>query len=158
LVFMPGAFEISRTVEAVRARLGARAFDILPLHGELPPAEQDRAVDVSERRKIIVATNVAETSLTIPGVRVAVDSGLARVARYDPLRGIDTLLIEKISQASAEQRSGRAGRTAPGVCLRLWTQREHEHRPVAELPEIKRLDLTEVVLTLKAAGINRATE
>lgn len=158
LIFMPGAFEIARTVEALRARIGARDFDILPLHGELPPTEQDRAVEESARRKIIVATNVAETSLTIPGVRVVVDSGLARLARYDPHRGIDTLLIEKISQASAEQRTGRAGRTAPGICLRLWTEREHQHRPVAELPEVRRLDLSEVVLTLKAAGITNATE
>lgn len=153
LVFMPGAFEIARTCEALRHRLGARDFDILPLHGELPPAEQDRAVDESNRRKIIVATNVAETSLTIPGVRLVIDAGLARVARFDPHRGIDTLLVEKISQASAEQRAGRAGRTAPGVCIRLWTEREHGHRPVAELPEIKRLDLAEVLLTLKAAGV-----
>ncbi len=158
LVFMPGAFEIARTVDTLRARLGTRDFDLLPLHGELPPAEQDRAVDESNRRKIIVATNVAETSLTIPGVRVVVDAGLARLARYDPHRGIDTLLIEKISRASAEQRAGRAGRTAPGVCLRLWTEREHEHRPVAELPEIRRRDLTEVVLTLKAAGITQVAE
>lgn len=153
LVFMPGAYEISRTCEALRQRLGARDFEILPLHGELPPADQDRAVADSERRKIIVATNVAETSLTIPGVRLVVDAGLARVARFDPHRGIDTLLIEKISRASAEQRAGRAGRTAPGVCLRLWTGREHEHRAVAELPEIKRRDLAEVLLTLKAADI-----
>ena len=153
LVFMPGAYEISRTCEALRHRLGARDFDILPLHGELPPADQDRAVADSDRRKIIVATNVAETSLTIPGVRLVVDAGLARIARFDPHRGIDTLLIEKISQASSEQRAGRAGRTAPGVCLRLWTEREHAHRPVAELPEIKRRDLAEVLLTLKAADV-----
>ncbi len=153
LVFMPGAYEIARTCEALRHRLGARDFEILPLHGELAPAEQDRTVADSERRKIIVATNVAETSLTIPGVRLVVDAGLARIARFDPHRGIDTLLIEKISQASAEQRAGRAGRTAPGVCLRLWTEREHQHRPAAELPEIKRRDLAEVLLTLKAADI-----
>ena len=153
LVFMPGAYEISRTCDALRQRLGARDFDILPLHGELSPTDQDRAVADSDRRKIIVATNVAETSLTIPGVRLVLDAGLARVARFDPHRGIDTLLIEKISQASAEQRAGRAGRTAPGVCLRLWTEREHGHRPIAELPEIKRRDLAEVLLTLKAADI-----
>jgi ATP-dependent helicase HrpB len=158
LVFMPGAFEIARTCEALRRRLGARDFDILPLHGELPPAEQDRAVDESDRRKIVVATNVAETSLTIPGVRIVVDGGLARIARFDPRRGIDTLLVEKISRASAEQRAGRAGRTAPGVCLRLWTEREHAHRPEADTPEIRRLDLSEVVLTLKAAGIVEAAD
>jgi ATP-dependent helicase HrpB len=153
LVFMPGAYEIARTCEALRHRLGARDFDVLPLHGELTTAEQDRAVDESGRRKVIVATNVAETSLTIPGVRAVVDSGLARMARFDPNRGIDTLLIEKISQASAEQRAGRAGRTAAGVCVRLWTEREHGNRAPAETPEVKRMDLAEVVLTLKAAGV-----
>ena len=91
--------------------------------------------------------------MTIDGVTAVIDSGLARMARFDPHRGINTLLVEKISAASADQRAGRAGRTAPGVCLRLWTEREHERRPLRELPEVKRLDLAEVVLTLKAAGI-----
>ena len=126
---------------------------ILPLHGELPASEQDKAVARTGKRKIIVSTNVAETSLTIDGVTMVVDAGLARVARYDPHRGINTLLIEKISRASADQRSGRAGRTAPGLCLRLWTQRDHALRAAAELPEIKRLDLAETVLSLKAAGV-----
>ena len=102
---------------------------------------------------MIVATNVAETSLTIDGVRVVIDSGLARIARFDPRRGINTLFIEKISRASADQRAGRAGRTAPGHCLRLWTESEHLERAAQELPEVKRLDLAEVVLTLKASGI-----
>ncbi|HRP05418.1 MAG TPA: helicase, partial [Opitutaceae bacterium] len=88
------------------------------------------------------------------GVRVVIDSGLARMARYDPHRGINTLLIEKISAASADQRAGRAGRVAPGRCVRLWTEREHSQRPLQELPEVKRLDLAEVVLTLKAAGVD----
>jgi ATP-dependent helicase HrpB len=86
-------------------------------------------------------------------VRVVIDSGLARIARFDPRRGINTLFIEKISRASAEQRAGRAGRTAPGHCLRLWTESEHLERAAQELPEVKRLDLAEVVLTLKASGI-----
>ncbi|HYJ04584.1 MAG TPA: ATP-dependent helicase C-terminal domain-containing protein, partial [Chthoniobacterales bacterium] len=97
--------------------------------------------------------NVAETSLTIDGVRVVIDSGLARIARFDARRGINTLLVEKISRASADQRAGRAGRTAPGHCLRLWTEREHLDRAAQELPEVKRLDLAEVVLTLKASGV-----
>ena len=96
---------------------------------------------------------MAETSLTIDGVRVVIDSGLARIARFDPRRGINTLLVEKISRASADQRAGRAGRTAPGHCLRLWTEREHIDRAAQELPEVKRLDLAEVVLTLKASGV-----
>ena len=154
LVFMPGAYEISRTVQAVQNEKALRDFLALPLHGELPPDAQDRAVARYDTRKIIVSTNVAETSLTIDGVTAVVDSGLARMARYDPHRGINTLLIEKISAASADQRAGRAGRTAPGVCVRLWTEREHARRPAQELPEVKRLDLAEVVLTLKAAGID----
>lgn len=154
LVFMPGAFEIGRTVQEIQGSHALRGFVCFPLHGELPPEQQDRAVARYETRKIIVSTNVAETSLTIDGVTAVVDCGLARVARYDPHRGINTLLIEKISVASSDQRAGRAGRTAPGVCLRLWTEREHAQRPLQELPEVKRLDLAEVVLTLKAAGID----
>jgi ATP-dependent helicase HrpB len=152
LVFMPGGYEISRTVQAVRDTLGS-GFIVLPLHGDLPVNDQDAAVARYDRRKIVVATNVAETSLTIDGVRIVVDSGLARIPKYDPHRGINTLLVEKISRASADQRAGRAGRTAPGYCLRLWTQREHEQRTAQELPEVKRLDLAEVVLTLKASGV-----
>ncbi|MBW7893664.1 MAG: ATP-dependent helicase HrpB [Opitutaceae bacterium] len=154
LVFMPGAYEISRTVEALRRIPRLREFTVLPLHGELPPDQQDRAVARAAGRKIIVSTNVAETSLTIDGVTAVVDSGLARMARFDPHRGINTLLVEKISVASADQRAGRAGRTAPGVCVRLWTEKEHAQRALQELPEVKRLDLAEVVLTLKASGID----
>ncbi len=154
LVFMPGAYEIGRTVQAVQAEKALRDFVVLPLHGELPPEAQDRAVARYDARKVIVSTNVAETSLTIEGVTAVVDSGLARMARYDPLRGINTLLREKITVAAADQRAGRAGRTAPGRCVRLWTEREHARRPAHELPEVKRLDLAEVVLTLKAAGID----
>ncbi|HUD00651.1 MAG TPA: ATP-dependent helicase HrpB, partial [Candidatus Polarisedimenticolaceae bacterium] len=156
LVFMPGAYEIMRTVRALGDALGAQ-FLIFPLHGELPPADQDAAIVRYDRRKIIVATNVAETSLTIDGVRLVIDSGLARVLRYDPYRGINTLLIEKISRAAADQRAGRAGRTAPGHCLRLWTAHEQNARPAQELPEVKRLDLSEVILTLNASGINDLT-
>jgi ATP-dependent helicase HrpB len=150
LVFMPGAYEIMRTVQAVRALPAARGMDVLPLHGELAERDQDLAVRRSDQRKVVVATNVAETSITIDNVRVVIDSGLARVPKFDPYRGIDTLLTEKISRASAEQRAGRAGRTAPGQCLRLWTEREHGERPARTAPEIRRLDLCEVVLTLKA--------
>jgi ATP-dependent helicase HrpB len=153
LIFMPGGFEISQTIEAIRHTSEAKGFILLPLHGELPPKDQDAAVARYEKRKVVVATNVAETSLTIDGVRLVIDSGLARIARYDSDRGINTLLIEKISQSSSDQRAGRAGRTAPGVCMRLWSREEHGHRAAQELPEVKRLDLAEVVLTLKAAGV-----
>src|SRR3954466_10155700 len=154
LIFMPAKYEIGRTVAAIRASRVSDQFVVLPLHGELPPAEQDAALAHYQKRRAIVATNVAETSLTIDGVRTVIDSGLARIARFDPRRGINTLLVEKISRASADQRAGRAGRTAPGRCLRLWTEREHLDRVGQELPEVKRLDLAEVVLTLKASGIN----
>jgi ATP-dependent helicase HrpB len=153
LVFMPGAYEITRTVQALQNLPAARGCLVLPLHGELSARDQDAAVESYDRRKIVVATNVAETSLTIDGIRLVIDGGLARVARFDPYRGINTLLIERISQASADQRAGRAGRTAPGRCIRMWTEREHYTRPLQELPEIKRLDLAEVVLTLKASGV-----
>src|SRR6266571_1941636 len=140
---MPGGFEISQTIEAIRHTDESRGFILLPLHGELPPNEQDAAVARYEKRKVVVATNVAETSLTIDGIRCVIDSGLARIPRYDPYRGINTLLIEKISQAAADQRAGRAGRTAPGHCLRLWTAHDHAARPAQEIPEVKRLDLAE---------------
>jgi ATP-dependent helicase HrpB len=153
LVFMPGGYEISQTIEAIRHTSESKGFILLPLHGELSPQDQDAAVARYGQRKVVVSTNVAETSLTIDGIRLVIDSGLARIPRYDPYRGINTLLIEKISQSSADQRTGRAGRTAPGVCMRLWSREEHGHRAVQELPEIKRLDLAEVVLTLKAAGV-----
>ena len=153
LVFMPGGFEISQTIEAIRSTREAKGYIILPLHGELQPKDQDAAVARYERPKVVVATNVAETSITIDGVRLVIDCGLARIARYDANRGINTLLIEKISQANADQRTGRAGRTAPGKCVRLWSRPEHDERVPHEMPEIRRLDLSEVVLTLKAAGV-----
>ena len=153
LVFMPGGFEIAQTIEAIRHTSEARGYLILPLHGELAPKDQDAAVARYQQPKVVVATNVAETSITIDGVRLVIDSGLARIARYDANRGINTLMIEKISQANAEQRTGRAGRTAPGKCVRLWSRPEHDERPPHEMPEIRRLDLSEVVLTLKAAGV-----
>lgn len=153
LVFMPGAYEIQRTINEIRATSALRDFAVFALHGEMSPREQDEAVASGGGRKIIVSTNVAETSLTIEGVTLVVDSGLARVARHDARRGINTLLVEKISRASSDQRAGRAGRTAPGRCVRLWMEKEHEQRAESELPEVKRLDLAEVVLSLKAAGI-----
>lgn len=153
LIFMPGGFEIAQTIEAIRHCDEARGFRLLPLHGELPPRDQDAAVARHDQRKVVVSTNVAETSLTIDGIRCVIDSGLARIPRYDPYRGINTLLVEKISRAAADQRAGRAGRTAPGICRRLWSREEHGHRAPQELPEVKRLDLAEVVLTLKGAGV-----
>lgn len=153
LIFMPGAYEIRRTLEALRQHRESKDYLLLSLHGDLPPQEQDAAVARHDKPKVVVTTNVAETSITIEGVRLVIDSGLARIARHDPHRGINTLLVERISQASAEQRAGRAGRTQAGRCLRLWSRTEHEERPARDVPEMQRLDLAEVVLTLKASGV-----
>ena len=158
LVFMPGAYEIMKTCEKAKvalARTGIQA-DVLPLHGALPPDEQDRAVspvDPARRRRIIVSTNVAETSLTIDGVRTVIDSGLARIHRYDPLRGLDTLRVEPISRASAEQRTGRAGRTAPGRAIRLWSVSEHERRDPHTVAEVARIDLASAMLETMSLGV-----
>ncbi len=156
LVFMPGMGEINATLNALRATRIGESVALIPLHGELAPEDQDRAFQPSSRRKIVVSTNVAETSVTIDGVRHVVDAGLARVARYDAERGIQTLQIEEISRASADQRAGRAGRTAPGTCWRLWTESGHLNRPARNTPEIQRADLAEVVLLLHSLGIRRA--
>ncbi len=153
LIFMPGAYEIQRTIDALRHAPAAKGALLLPLHGELPPQDQDAAVARYDQQKIVVATNVAETSLTIDGIRLVIDAGLARVARFDPWRGINTLLIENISRAAADQRAGRAGRTAPGHAIRLWTEHEHAGRAAHDLPEIKRVDPSEILLTLKALGV-----
>ena len=155
LIFMPGAYEITKTIAAIAGTPEGRECALLPLYGELSAAEQDRAVAPAPAgtRKVVVATNVAETSLTIPGVRVVIDSGLARIARYDPHRGINMLLIENISQSSADQRAGRAGRTAPGRCVRLWSRADQQNRAVRDVPEIRRVELSETLLLLKAGGI-----
>ena len=155
LVFLPGAFEIRQAQRALEnsvwvKKLGLR---ILPLFGELDAKAQDAAVEPSATPKIVLSTNVAETSLTIDGVRLVVDSGLERRASFDDRRGIETLTIEKISRASADQRAGRAGRTGPGVCLRLWSAEDHGRREPATPAEIHRMDLSEAVLFLKAGGI-----
>jgi ATP-dependent helicase HrpB len=156
LVFMPGRGEINGTLDALRGLRTRERVACIPLHGELEPQEQDRAFAPNSLRKVIVATNVAETSITIDGIRHVVDSGVARVARYDAERGIGTLLLEPISRASADQRKGRAGRTAPGTCHRLWTVIGHKDRDERNMPEIQRSDLSEVVLLLHSLGIREA--
>jgi len=153
LVFMPGAFEIRRTIDAIESLPEARGYEVLPLYGELPPEAQDRAVRSGDGPKVIVSTNVAETSITIEGVRTVIDAGLARIARYDARRGINSILVEPISQASAEQRKGRAGRTGPGRCIRLWSEAEQLARASHDLPEVKRVDLSETLLMLAVAGV-----
>jgi ATP-dependent helicase HrpB len=153
LVFLPGAAEIRRSSEALREISEARDLEIALLHGDLSPDEQDRAVRPGKRRKVILSTNVAESSLTIEGVRIVIDSGLARVASHSPWSGLPTLALAKISRASATQRAGRAGRLAEGVCLRLYTQHDHDSRTMHDKPEIVRADLCETLLALKAAGV-----
>jgi len=154
LLFLPGTHEIRRTIEQIEGASWSRGWDVFPLYSSLPPAAQEAAIAPGPRPKIIVATNVAETSLTIDGVRTVIDAGLARIASFDPRRGIDTLHIRKISRAAAEQRAGRAGRTAPGRCFRLWNEAEHVRREAFEAAEVRRVDLAECVLLLKAAGVS----
>jgi ATP-dependent helicase HrpB len=152
LAFLPGVGEIRQTAAEVEPIARRNKLAVFPLYGELPPEQQDAVLAPSERRKLVLATNVAETSLTIPGITAVVDSGLARQMRFDPSVGLDRLVLSPISRASADQRAGRAGRTAPGLCLRLWEERGQAHRPAFELPEIERVDLAAAVLQLWSWG------
>ena len=154
LIFLPGTHEIRRAIELIEYLPASKPYDIFPLYSALPPADQEKAIRPSTRPKIIVSTNVAETSLTIAGVRTVIDSGTARTSHFDPRRCINTLHIRKISRAAADQRAGRAGRTAPGRCLRLWSTADHARRDAFEIPEIHRIDLSEAILLLKASGIH----
>jgi ATP-dependent helicase HrpB len=152
LIFMPGAYEIRRTIDALENDIRSEPISTVPLYGDLPEHLQQQALTQMNRRKIIVATNIAQTSLTIPGVRHVIDSGLARINRYDSARGFNTLYTEPISSDAAQQRSGRAGREAPGTCVRLWSNMQQESKPVFTPPEIMRIDLSEVLLTLSMLG------
>jgi len=146
LVFLPGAAEIRNAARAIE-RFGLL---VLPLHGDLTPEEQDRAVTPADRRKVILATNVAESSVTVEGVTAVIDSGLARVAIDSPWTGVPSLNVQRISQSSATQRAGRAGRTAPGRVIRLYTAEDFHRRPVSDVPEIRRRELSQVLLQLRA--------
>ena len=152
LVFLPGVGEILRCKEALTPLAERHGCALLPLFGDLPIEEQDRALADVGVRKIILATNVAETSLTIDGVTAVIDSGQARQLRVSEATGLPRLELVPISQASAEQRAGRAGRTGPGICWRLWDESSHNARPIAETPEILRSDLAEPLLLLRALG------
>jgi len=153
LVFLPGAGEIRRAGEACEEFARAHDWAIRPLHGELPASEQDLAVIPSQKRKLILSTNVAETSVTIEGVGCVIDTGLARIASHSPWSGLPTLRVEKISKASAIQRTGRAGRTQSGSCLRLYTRQDFLSRPDFEVPEVRRADLADTLLALRAIGV-----
>lgn len=148
LVFLPGVGEIERCADA----LASWDAEILRLHGQLPASEQSKVFASASRRRVILATNVAETSVTVDGVTLVVDSGLARVPEWDPATGLQRLTVSPISRASAEQRMGRAGRTAPGHCVRLYSKSDFTHRREHTAPEILRADTTELLLTVLGLG------
>ncbi len=152
LVFLPGVGEIRACEREITAAAERQGHAVLPLFGDLPPEAQDRVLGDLGCRKIILATNVAETSLTIPGVTAVIDSGLARQNRVSASTGLPRLELVPISKAAAEQRAGRAGRTEPGICWRLWDEAAHHHRPAAEPPEALRADLAGPLLQLLAIG------
>lgn len=149
LAFLPGVGEIERTAARLRGRVD---LPVRPLHGRLPLAVQDAALQPTEPRTVVLATNIAETSVTMPGVRAVVDAGLERVSVFDPSLGISVLRTVPCSVASADQRAGRAGRTGPGTAWRLWTRPEHHRRAPAPQPELQRADLSELLLFLADLG------
>ncbi|HEY3666664.1 MAG TPA: ATP-dependent helicase HrpB, partial [Polyangiaceae bacterium] len=153
LVFLPGAGEIRKAKTALEPLAQEAELLVLPLHGDLPIAEQARAVEPAKSRKVVLSTNVAESSVTVDGVTMVIDSGQARVAGYSPWSGLPTLSLEPISRASSTQRAGRAGRTRPGRVLRLYTKGDYEGRRAHDLPEIVRSDLAEAFLILHGAGV-----
>ncbi|WP_288093838.1 ATP-dependent RNA helicase HrpA [Thiomonas sp.] len=157
LVFLPGEREIREAEAALRKhhldtkRVGV---EILPLYARLSQAEQDRVFSSGGARRIVLATNVAETSLTVPGIRYVIDAGLARVKRYSYRNKVEMLQVEPISQAAAQQRAGRCGRVANGVCIRLYDEAEFAERPRFTTPEIQRSSLAAVILRMKALGLD----
>ena len=156
LVFLPGLREI-REVANLLGPLEARGIEVLPLHGDLPPEQQDRALRKLTRRKVVLATNVAETSVTVEGIAAVVDTGTARQLEFDTNTGMDRLRLVPISRAAADQRAGRAGRTQAGLCVRLWDEAGHRSRPEQTEPEIRRIDLASAVLQLHGFGEAAAT-
>lgn len=149
LVFLPGAAEIRRAMRECEGVARSQGLLLLPLHGDLSPAEQDRAVAPGSQPKLILSTNVAESSVTVEGVTAVIDGGLARIAAHSPWTGLPTLEVRRISKASATQRAGRAGRTAPGQVLRLYAEADLMQRADHDLPEILRSDLSDLALTLR---------
>ena len=155
LAFLPGVGEIRRTADFLAERLRDKTIDIVPLYGALDSDVQDKAIEPSPegRRKIVLATSIAETSITIKGVRVVADSGLARVPRFEPDLGLTRLETVRVSRASADQRRGRAGRTEPGICYRLWDEEQTRSLLPFATPEILAADLTSLVLDLAQWGV-----
>ncbi len=156
LVFLPGAGEIRRVARALAPVMAASAIDVVALHGDQPLDEQVRALHAGSRRRVVLATNVAETALTVEGVTTVVDSGLARLASFEPRTGLDRLRLGTISRAAATQRAGRAGRLGPGRCIRLWSRADEVGRREHEVPEIRRVDLARTVLELAAWSLRDA--
>jgi ATP-dependent helicase HrpA len=152
LIFMPGERDIRETSDLLEGRF-ARDAEIIPLFGRLSSGDQQRVFSPSSQRKIVIATNIAETSLTIPGIRYVIDAGLARISRYNPRTRTRRLPIEPVSQSSANQRKGRAGRVQDGICIRLYSEEDFNARPAFTQPEIQRANLAEVILRMKAFGI-----
>jgi ATP-dependent helicase HrpB len=157
LAFLPGAAEIRRAMRESQAVARRAGLLVLPLHGDLTTAEQDRAVAPASQRKVILATNVAESSVTVEGVTAVIDSGLARIATYSHWTGLPTLHVGRVSKASAKQRAGRAGRTGPGRVLRLYTVEDYMRRPEHDEPEIARSELSQLCLALRAMRIGDRT-
>ena len=153
LIFMDGAYEISRTIREINNSSWSSGLEVRGLYGEMRIEDQDLALAPSDRRKVIVSTNIAETSITVDGVTIVIDTGKAKKASFDQNRKVNVLLSLPISKSAAQQRTGRAGRTAPGYCLRLWGSSDHERRIEYEQPEIQRLDLSEICLKLSALGL-----
>lgn len=158
LIFLPGKREIQRTFETLKTFPALKDFLILPLHGELNKEEQDLAIRPQKKRKIVLSTNLAETSLTIEGVNFVIDSGFERQAAFSWWTGLPSLKTRKISKASSKQRAGRAARTGPGICLRLYSQADFESRPPFTTPEILRSDLSQVLLEMKSIGLSELAE
>ncbi len=160
LVFLPGAGEIRRVESLLRGSNVAAALDIVPLYGDLSKEQQDLAIKPSAggRRKVVLATSIAETSLTIEGIRIVIDSGLMRVSRFSPSTGMSRLETLRVTRASADQRRGRAGRLGPGLCLRLWTEVEDKGLKEQNTPEIMEADLTPLALDLAVWGAKESSE
>ncbi len=152
LVFLPTERDIREVTDQLAGR-AARDVEVVPLFGRLTNAEQQRVFAPTQRRKVVVATNIAETSLTIPGIRFVVDTGLARVSRYVPQSRTRRLPVEPVAQSSADQRKGRCGRVSDGVCIRLYSEQDFAERPRFAQPEIQRSNLADVILRMKAFGL-----
>ncbi|NIM74443.1 MAG: ATP-dependent RNA helicase HrpA [Gammaproteobacteria bacterium] len=153
LVFLPGERDIRELLQTLRRRLG-ESCEILPVYARLPLAQQQRLFEPRGKRRMVLATNVAETSITVPDIRYVIDPGLARISRFGRRGSVQRLPVEPISRASADQRMGRCGRTAPGVCVRLYSEEDYLGRPEFTEPEIRRTNLAAVLLSMRALGIH----